>query len=601
MIEGLFTCFITVAGLVGAVLLLIYVVIPIIGHVAVFVFRLIRFVFQELRDVLLIPIALFVGLIKLLRATLCVVLARWDIVHKEMKAAKRRFTEAYDRTVAVFVENPLRAIGIETKTINEKHSYVHQSKNAVEVAAKNIKKVVADPSNPEDKFDGYKIIGTLPPGGSGAKIYIATQEKNASAVVIKNFELASGSQLPQIVRESRAMEAAKKLGLVLEHHLDNNHFWYAMPYHAGDHLGVVTTKLHNKSKKLSAKQLRTVLGYQQTLLCTLKEYHTAGLWHKDVKPENIIIHDGSAHLVDLGLVTPLASAMTLTTHGTEYFRDPELVRQAMRGVKVHQVDGSKFDVFGAGAVLYFMLENTFPAHGGLSDFSKDSPESIRWIVRRAMADYDKRYESIDEMLLDIEKVLSAKDVSAIRPADLPSLGGKEPKIAARRTPANPTPESLTRKTPSTGGGPFGTANVHRYKTKPAGILALLVSILIGVYVVFDVNAPIEVSTPKTIVEVQIPTGRVLVVNDLLSSSTNDERKTASNKIAELGVAGWDLFVDAEKEASVRTWLPSDPISTAVSGSKLESENLTGILLIKNAENTSCTMYYVDQNGASILP
>ena len=205
------------------------------------------------------------------------------------------------------------------------------------------------------------------------------------------------------------------------------------------------------------------------------------------------------------------------------------------------------------------------------------------------------------MLLDVEKVLSVKDISTIRPADLPSLGGEEPKVTVKRTTVNPTPVSPKRTTPSTGGGPFGTARVYAYKTKPTGILAVLVSILIGVYVVFDVNAPTKVSTPETIVEVQIPAGRILVVNDLLSSSTSNERKTASNKIAELGVAGWDLFVDAEKEASVRSWLPSDPISTAVSGSKLESENLTGILLIKNGENAAYKMYYVDQNGASVLP
>ena len=155
-----------------------------------------------------------------------------------------------------------------------------------------------------------------------------------------------------------------------------------MPYHEGDHLGVVTSLLHGTSSHLNNKNLRTVLLYQQTLLQTLREYHKAGLWHKDVKPDNIIVHDGRAHLVDLGLVTPLASAMTLTTHGTEYFRDSELVRQAMRGVKVHQIDGSKFDVYSAGAVLYFMLENTFPPHGGLSGFNKKSPEGVRWIVRR---------------------------------------------------------------------------------------------------------------------------------------------------------------------------------------------------------------------------
>ena len=108
---------------------------------------------------------------------------------------------------------------------------------------------------------------------------------------------------------------------------------------------------------------------------TLRAYHDGGLWHKDVKPENVIVHDGRAHLVDLGLVTPLRSAMTLTTHGTEYFRDPEMVRQALRGVKVHQVNGAKFDIYAAGAVLYFLIENDFPAHGALSRFTRKSPEA----------------------------------------------------------------------------------------------------------------------------------------------------------------------------------------------------------------------------------
>ena len=59
-----------------------------------------------------------------------------------------------------------------------------------------------------------------------------------------------------------------------------------------------------------------MLGYAIDLVRTLDRYHGEGLWHKDVKPDNIIIHDGAAHLVDFGLVSSLRSAMTLTTHGT---------------------------------------------------------------------------------------------------------------------------------------------------------------------------------------------------------------------------------------------------------------------------------------------
>ncbi|MBC8309794.1 MAG: hypothetical protein H8E83_04675 [Planctomycetes bacterium] len=572
MWSTLFTCFGTVVALVGAILLAVYVVIPVIGHVFLFFGRLVRFVFQELRDLVLIPIALFVGIIKLLRATLCVVLARWDLVHTEMKSAKLRFAEAYSRIVAVFIDNPLGVIGIKTST----PAFVQEFK-------------IKPTSSPPNMFSGYSIVGTLPTGGSGAKLYVAKSTKHPVTVVIKNFDVSTGSQLPQIVRESRAMESAKKLGLVLEHHLDNERFWYAMPYHSGDHLGVVTNKLHGKSAKLSESQLQTILLYQHTLLQTLQEYHNAGLWHKDVKPDNIIIHDGCAHLVDLGLVTPLTSAMTLTTHGTEYFRDPELVRQAMRGVKVHQVDGSKFDVFGAGAVLYFMLENTFPAHGGLSDFSKECPESIRWVVRRAMADYDKRYTSIDEMLKDVEKILDAKNVYSVRPADLPSLGGNAPIEYHRKLPA--------RTTPSTGGGPF---KPQKYRTKPFGLVALLVSVAVGAAMLVNNNNP-DIETIPSVVEIQTPSGMILVVNELSTSHNTTLRKMASNKIAELGVSGWELAVDPEKEARVRTWLPSDPSVTPIQQNKLDNENISGILLIQEGEETKPLIYFVNQHGAVALP
>ena len=235
-------------------------------------------------------------------------------------------------------------------------------------------------------------------------------------VVIKSFTLTDGSSLPQIIRESRALEAAKQLGLVLEHDLDEHRFFYVMPYHEGDHLGLITRQMHGKSDAngLNVRQLGTVFGYVEDLLGLLAEYHRGGLWHKDVKPENIIIHDGEAHLVDLGLVTPLRSAMTLTTHGTEYFRDPEMVRMALRGVKVHQVDGAKFDIYAVGAVLYFITEGTFPAHGGLSAFSKRSPEAMRWIIRRAMADYNKRYETADQMLTDLRYISAAHDPFSVK-------------------------------------------------------------------------------------------------------------------------------------------------------------------------------------------
>lgn len=570
--TALFTCFGTVVGLTGAVLLLIYVVIPIVGHVCTFVGRVFRFVFQEMRDVILLPIALFVCVVKLCRALLCIVLARWDISQVELHGAKRRFVEAWNRFVAIFIENPLRVFAIETKAPSK------QVRRHVPIRTTST------------SFEGYTIVGTLPTGGSGAKLYVAQPDSGSKQVVIKCFNISSGSQLPQIVRESRAMESAKKLGLVTEHHLDTEQFWYAMPYHAGDHLGIVTNTLHKNHPSLTDTQYKHILTYQHSLLQTLRTYHNAGLWHKDVKPDNIIIHDGVAHLVDLGLVTPLGSAMTLTTHGTEYFRDPELVRQANRGIKVHQIDGSKFDVYGAGAVLYFMLEDTFPAQGGLSSFSKPSPECLRWIVRRAMAEYNKRYDSIEEMLCDIETVLCATSVLEVRPADLPSMGNEPPKEFSRKLPA--------KSTPSTGGGPFPAKT---YRTKPFGLLALIVAVVIGA--AFVMNTPNELpqqeSTERSVLDFPKPDGRVLIVNDLAVLNNPDIQRVSSNILAQLTVAGWDIFVDQDTESRVRSWLPSDS-TTGVNRNKLDIEKLAGVLVLTESHQEEIEFVLFDNLGGTIF-
>lgn len=326
--------------------------------------------------------------------------------------------------------NPLHFIGLGMIT----DGFERRLPEVVARAPRSPKASVRD-----GKFDGYKVTGVLPAGGSGARLFLAKPRPQKLAeivaaghpdpgqVVIKAFSLSTGSTLPQIVRESRALESARRLGLVLEHELTEKSFHYVMPYVPGHGLDEVIGKMHDRAGEqgLSDRQLRVALGYVGDLLYTLDAFHHGGLWHKDIKPSNVIVSDGRAHLVDLGLVTPLASAMTLTTHGTEYYRDPEMVRQALRGVKVHDVNGVKFDIYSAGAVLYSLIENSFPAHGSLSRFTRRSPEAINWIVRRAMADMDGRYGSAREMLADIRTVLAARDPFAVRPADLPSVHGRQ--------------------------------------------------------------------------------------------------------------------------------------------------------------------------------
>ncbi|MHC4413938.1 MAG: serine/threonine protein kinase [Planctomycetota bacterium] len=415
-----------------AILAIIFLVVPVfrglgwmIGRFFAAIGWLIRHVFEFIAGMLTDTVR-FVGsiiawVVLLPLVLVNVIIGRWSGAGHFARSMKRESSVAGTCLYRVVLQRPLRflLLGGLLEGVEER---VNEAVDAAPTADR--------PRRRAGAFDGYTIVGSLPGGGSGAKLYIAEPDHDRRArakmpdrVVIKSFALTDGSTLPQIVRESRSLEAAKQMGLVLDHGMDEHRFFYVMPYHEGDHLGIITRQLHGESdgKGLGRHQLAVAFGYVEDLLRTLSRYHRGGLWHKDVKPDNIIVYGGRAHLVDLGLVTPLRSAMTLTTHGTEYFRDPEMVRMALRGVKVHQVDGAKFDIYAAGAVLYFVVENTFPAHGGLSAFGKRSPEALRWIIRRGMADYNKRYETARQMLDDIEHVSRAADPFAVKPAELPSM------------------------------------------------------------------------------------------------------------------------------------------------------------------------------------
>ncbi len=432
--DFMMTTFMVLAGVVAFVLLIIYVMVPLfqgIGSAITNCFRAIAWFFAHIfefiggtiGDVIRCVGAIFAMLVLAPLSLLNVMIGRWSAAAHFADSVKREFFVTGACLYRVLLRRPLKLFWL--------HGLLEGLEERVPEAV-YASPGTDKPRHPVNQFDGYTIVGSLAGGGSGGKLYIARPDEDKRRklvgqpehVVIKAFALTEGSSLPQIVRESRALECAKQLGHVLDHGMDEHRFHYVMPYHPGDHLGIITRQLHGQADNALGKdQLAQVMSYIKDLLATLSLYHEGGLWHKDVKPENIIVHDGRAHLVDLGLVTPLKSAMTLTTHGTEYFRDPEMVRQALRGVKVHQVDGAKFDIYAVGAVLYFMIENTFPAHGGLSRFSKKSPEALRWIIRRAMAEYHQRYTSAAMVLADIEAVAGSGDPFTFKPAELPSMRG----------------------------------------------------------------------------------------------------------------------------------------------------------------------------------
>lgn len=402
------------------------------GPIASFVQRCCAFLGGVLDDALRAAGAAVACALLLASAIWSIVVGRWAATGHYFRAARRELGSALRLVYRAGVRRPLELVWLGPMV-----RQVEDSVGTVIARAPG-----RDQRRGRDEFPGYRVIEALPSGGSGARLWLAEpvrakHERNPEVapgkralperVVIKSFALDQGTELPQLLRENRSLEAARRMGHVIEHGSDGQRFYYVMPYVPGEDLRTRTLVLHERADRggLDAAEARIALGYVRDLLDDLERFHAAGLWHKDVKPENILVDHGRARLVDLGLVTPLASAMTLTTHGTEYFRDPELVREALRGAKVHEVDGVRFDLYGAGAVLYSLFECSFPAHGVLSRFTKRCPDAVAWIVRRAMADMHHRYRSAREMRADVDAVLAAADPFALKPAALPSWRGEE--------------------------------------------------------------------------------------------------------------------------------------------------------------------------------
>ena len=378
----------------------------------------VRFIGGCVVSLLLLPVALL-RLIVLKPAT----------ARDALAASWREFREAMRALYSAAIVQPLRLVGLRGVL-----GHVESRLPAALGEAGDARDGgTATPRSARADFPGYTVLRELQRGGSGARLYVCEPDARTRVriglasgyVVIKSFDFDDGTHLAEMLRESRSLDAARKLGLVLDHESSERRFHYVMRYYEGLDLGKFTRRLHDAAGDDGLDRERFVMlaSLVRDIVATLRDWHAAGLWHKDIKPENAIVLDGRATLVDLGLVTPLASQMTLTTHGTEYFRDPEMVRQALRGARVSDVDAARFDIYGAGAVLHFVLEGTFPAHGVLSGFKKPSPESLRWIARRAMADFDRRYASADEMLRDLDRAILGGDPAAVRPADLPSMRG----------------------------------------------------------------------------------------------------------------------------------------------------------------------------------
>jgi hypothetical protein len=209
-------------GVVLAVVLIMYLIIPLCRAIGWIFARIFGFIGGEIADLARTIGALITTLVLIPLVLGTIVIGRWSASAHFGRAIQREFGTLGACLYRIFLGHPARLFGLAPLT---------------EGLERRIPEVVratpgADkPAGRAGQFDGYKIVGSLMGGGSGAKLYIAEPDAIKRAtferqgfgevgrVVIKTFSIRDGSTLPQIVRESRALDAARRLGFVLDHDL----------------------------------------------------------------------------------------------------------------------------------------------------------------------------------------------------------------------------------------------------------------------------------------------------------------------------------------------------------------------------------------------
>src|SRR5246500_6014264 len=206
-------------------------------------------------------------------------------------------------------------------------------------------------------LDGRYLVQAKIASGGTSTVYrgLDTRLDRPVALKVMDSRYAGDEQfLTRFQLEARTVARLKTPGLVAvyDQGLDARHPFLVMELIAGGTLRELLAERGPMPPHAVAAVLRPVLG-------GLAAAHRAGLVHRDVKPENVLISDeGDVKIVDFGLVRAVAAAGITSTSvilGTAAYLSPEQVR-----------DGNaspRSAVYSVGILTYELLTGRTPFTG----------------------------------------------------------------------------------------------------------------------------------------------------------------------------------------------------------------------------------------------
>ncbi|CAN6448297.1 unnamed protein product [Victoria cruziana] len=202
------------------------------------------------------------------------------------------------------------------------------------------------------KYELGKVLGE----GSFGKVFLGrnveTGEKRAIKALSKE-KIFQNKMVDQIKREISTMKLVKHPNVVQLYEVmaSKNKVYFVLEYVKG---GELFTKIAKKGKLKEGEARK----YFQQLINAVDYCHSRGVYHRDLKLENLLLdEDGNIKVSDFGL-SALAQqiredGLLHTACGTPNYVAPEVIVD--KGY-----DGAKADLWSCGVVLYVLMAGYLP-------------------------------------------------------------------------------------------------------------------------------------------------------------------------------------------------------------------------------------------------
>ena len=271
-------------------------------------------------------------------------------------------------------------------------------------------------------LDGrYRVESRIAVGGM-ATVYRAvdTRLDRVLALKVMHPSLASdGAFVDRFIREAKSVArlAHPNVVGVYDQGTDGTYVYLAMEYVSG-------CTLRDVLRERGALRPRVALDILEPMLAALGAAHHAGMVHRDMKPENVLIgDDGRVKVADFGLVRAVDSQTSVGSDsilGTVSYLAPEQIE--------HGTADTRTDLYACGVMLYEMLTGSKPRTGG-------TPAQV--LYQHLHEDMPAPSASVPGLAPELDMLVARATARAAegRPQDAGAMLSETRGVRARLTPA----------------------------------------------------------------------------------------------------------------------------------------------------------------------